>query len=271
MRKLAGINPTNQLSTATRASTLMCDGCMLSMFKTQIKMPLLSNADLSTAFSRLTSSCKVTTLKVTAPGTATQWAISSTSTTKTGSATSSSASSTSTACVGKTYTIQSSDRCTSVALSQRIGTTALFAANNLKADCKTFPKTGTLCIPSASACTPHQVSFAAPIIDTCADLVRANNATVLQLVAWNPELGTNCANLNRLSDGYTMCLSSPGGSWIDPHPSSSSLTVNATTTSVDTIFTLSMTPIPDSYIITGIVMSSPTASASLSKAITTGG
>ncbi|OIW30099.1 hypothetical protein CONLIGDRAFT_702573 [Coniochaeta ligniaria NRRL 30616] len=233
--RLAGINPTNQMSTAKPASNVLCDGCALSMIKTQLEMPLASNTELSSGFSALTSSCKVMTFKVTGPSTATPWVVSatSTSTTRTGSATSSTSVSTSTgsaACVGKTYTILSTDTCTSVSLSQRISTARLFMANNLQASCSSFPKTGSLCIPSAATCEPHKVNLVGPNMDSCETLASAANTTVLQLVAWNPELGPDCANLNRLYDGYTLCLSPPGGAWVNPHPTP---TANATTTSVE--------------------------------------
>ena len=55
------------------------------------------------------------------------------------------------------------------------------------------------------------VSFQSPR-ESCSDLARAANATVLQLIAWNPELGTDCAKLDRQTTGYTVCLSAPGGS-----------------------------------------------------------
>jgi hypothetical protein len=53
---------------------------------------------------------------------------------------------------------------------------------------------------------------------------------MLQLLAWNPELGPNCANLPSVYDGFTVCLSPPGGTWVNPHPGFSA---NATTTSIE--------------------------------------
>ncbi|KAK3371125.1 hypothetical protein B0T24DRAFT_721309 [Lasiosphaeria ovina] len=118
----------------------------------------------------------------------------------------------------------------------------LLAANNLVSSCRSFPAAGrTLCIPAASACAPHRVDFAAG--ETCASIARAAGVSALQLAAWNPELGTPCRlDRSRLYDGYTLCVSPPGGAWVNPRPSASVTTTAAT--SVDTIFTLSMTPIP---------------------------
>ncbi|KAK4097655.1 carbohydrate-binding module family 50 protein [Parathielavia hyrcaniae] len=229
--KLAGIDPSNQLSTAQAAPDLMCHGCAMSMIKTQLEMPLVSSADLAGAFTSLMASCK-TTVNISPPGTATQWVLSTsiTSTSRTGAATSAAATSTAaTSCQGKTYIMQAGDTCTSVSLAHRISTTRLLAANNFKADCASFPKSGTLCIPSSAICEPRRVNFDPPR-DSCADLASAANATILQMVAWNPELGTDCANLDRQTQGYTVCLSPPGGSWVNPHPSS---TANATTSSIE--------------------------------------
>jgi LysM repeat protein len=206
----------------------MCDACAISMVKTQLEMPLASNTDISRGFASITASCK-TAVSVTPPKTTLQWVVSATTTTGTTRTTTSSTTGTPGACQGKTYTIQSGDTCTSVSLSQRIGTTQLLAANNLRADCASFPQSGTVCIPSSATCEPHKVSFQNPR-ESCADLARAANATMLQLVAWNPELGTDCANINRQTAGYTVCLSPPGGSWSDPHPNS---TASATTTSIE--------------------------------------
>ncbi|KAG7291439.1 hypothetical protein NEMBOFW57_001458 [Staphylotrichum longicolle] len=230
--RLAGIDPSNQLSTATAASDLMCNACAISVIKTQLEMPLVSNADVASGFARLTASCK-TSVKITPPGTATQWIVSATTTAGTGNtATTASAAASSTVaagCQGKTYTIQAGDTCTSVSLSQRISTVQLLMANNLRADCSSFPTSGTVCIPSAALCDAYRVSNESPS-QSCKDLATAANATVLQIVAWNPELGAGCVNLARQTEGYTVCLSPPGGSWVDPHPSSTAI---VTTTSIE--------------------------------------
>ncbi|KAK4097652.1 carbohydrate-binding module family 50 protein [Parathielavia hyrcaniae] len=230
--QLAGIDPSNQLSTATAAPNLMCNACAISLIKTQLEMPLVSNADVASGFASITASCK-TSVSITPPGTATQWVVSATTTAgigNTATTTSAAASSTAAAgCQGETYTIQAGDTCTSVSLSQRISTVQLLAANNLKADCSSFPTSGTVCIPSAAKCEAHRVSYDSPS-ESCNDLAVAANATVLQIVAWNPELGTNCVNLARQAEGYTVCLSPPGGSWVDPYPSSAT---SATTTSTE--------------------------------------
>ncbi|KAK4129151.1 carbohydrate-binding module family 50 protein [Parathielavia appendiculata] len=207
LRKLAGIDPSNQLSTAPAVPNLMRNACAISIIKTQLEMPLASSAEVGRGFTSLMAVCR-TTVSITSPGAATQWVISmsSTSTSKTGTATSSRTTISSTAaasCQGKPYTIRDGDTCSSVSLSQRISTTRLLMANNLRAD---------------------------------------------------------CANLDRQPAGYTVCLSPPRGSWVNPHASSSA---NATTTSVDcqpanhysTIFTLSMTPIPTSYINSSVTVS----------------
>jgi LysM repeat protein len=126
-------------------------------------------------------------------------------------------------CVGTTHTITSGENCNSISTSQRISTTGLLSANNLLAFCTNFPTSGTLCIPTASQCTVYSVQTG----DTCASIGTKNSASWAQIVSWNPALGRGCANLANYV-GYEICISNPGGSWVNPSPS---LTTTASTTS----------------------------------------
>jgi LysM domain len=119
----------------------------------------------------------------------------------------SSSSPTSTACVGKTYAIKSGDTCNSVAASQGISTVNLLSANNLQAFCVNFPTSGSLCIPTAYTCTTYVIKTG----DTC----------------------TYCQNAAQYV-GYVACASNPVGSWVNPYPSSS--TVSSSTKLVTLIF-----------------------------------
>jgi LysM repeat protein len=125
-------------------------------------------------------------------------------------------------CSGKTYTIKSGDTCQSVSFSQGIDTAQLLSANNLPAFCANFPTSGSLCIPTAYQCTSYTVHST----DTCTTISVAHNLTWTQLISWNPELGTRCENIAEYT-GYTICLSNPGGSWVNPYPTTSTI---ATTT-----------------------------------------
>ncbi|KAH6844584.1 hypothetical protein B0I37DRAFT_377814 [Chaetomium sp. MPI-CAGE-AT-0009] len=77
--QLAGIDPRNQLRTATAAPNLMCNACAISVIKTQLEMPLVSNPDVASGFARLTAYCQ-TSVSITPPGTAIQWVVSATTT-----------------------------------------------------------------------------------------------------------------------------------------------------------------------------------------------
>lgn len=120
-------------------------------------------------------------------------------------------------CNGTVYTIKKDDNCRSVSLAGGIATTELLAANGLQAFCADFPASGTVCIPSARACKPHQLK--ADLTDTCASVARKYAATWVQIVSWNPAVGEYCENIGRLSQaGLVICVSTPGGSWVNPFP-----------------------------------------------------
>jgi LysM repeat protein len=126
-------------------------------------------------------------------------------------------------CLGSQYTIQTGDNCNSISTSKGISTTGLSTANNLLAFCTNFPSTGTLCIPTASLCTVYTVQTG----DTCASIGTKHSASWAQIVSWNPALGRGCGNLADYV-GYEICISNPGGSWVNPSPN---LTTTASSTS----------------------------------------
>jgi hypothetical protein len=120
---------------------------------------------------------------------------------------------TSTECVGTKYTIKSGDTCNSIALSQGLSTGELIDANKLQAFCANFPKSGTLCIPQTSKCKTRTVETD----DTCAKIADANRLAWSQIVSWNPDFGKDCKRIGQYV-GYVMCISTPGGDWINPDP-----------------------------------------------------
>lgn len=129
--------------------------------------------------------------------------------------------STSATCSGTIYTIKPSDTCQSISIAEGISTTDLLVANNLQGYCYEFPTSGSLCIPSAKVCTPYTVKAG----DTCGTI--AGNLTAatspIQIISWNPALGSSCSNLANLV-GYVICVSNPGGTWVNPNPVTSSTT-----------------------------------------------
>ncbi|GKT50967.1 uncharacterized protein ColSpa_11148 [Colletotrichum spaethianum] len=231
--KLAGINPENQLRTASGDPNLMCNECALSAIKTQIEMPLASNADLSSGLSQIASSCKTTVAVTPAPVASPAWVTQGTAPVPTSTA--------ATTCAGKTYIVQKGDTCQSVAKQQRINTAQLLMANNLLSRCGDFPTAAgsLLCIPTALTCDPYVIKAG----DTCGIIANTAKATWAQIVSWNAELGSSCQNVRRYV-GDVVCLSNPGSkSGSDPAVTTSAAGPSTTTTWID-VFTLPMKPIP---------------------------
>lgn len=64
-------------------------------------------------------------------------------------------------------------------------------------------------------CTPYALQDD----DTCSTIASKRGLTKTQLVSWNPEVGPLCGNIAKLaSKGMTLCVSNPGGEWVDPNP-----------------------------------------------------
>ncbi|KAJ0359323.1 hypothetical protein COL154_008352 [Colletotrichum chrysophilum] len=91
---LAGVDPETQQRTAAGDPSLMCNDCALSVVKTQVEMPLASNADISSALSSIASSCKTTVAVTPPPAASPPWVKVGTAPIATSTATS--------ACAGKT-------------------------------------------------------------------------------------------------------------------------------------------------------------------------
>jgi len=119
-------------------------------------------------------------------------------------------------------------------MAQGFSTTQLLEANSLVAYCRSFPKAGsTICIPDRLKCKP----YAPRLGDTCNRIAAANEVSFAQIVSWNPEVGELCGNIAKVIDkAMVLCISAPGGAWVDPFP------VTSTSTSkIDTIFTMTGT------------------------------
>lgn len=99
-------------------------------------------------------------------------------------------------------------------MSEGISTDDLMVRNGLSAFCSHFPGAGRdLCIPEEKVCKPYTVKES----DTCGSLQREFSIRYAQLIAWNPTLGPKCAHLDR-HVGYVICISNPGGDWVDTNP-----------------------------------------------------
>jgi LysM repeat protein len=221
----------DQIQTKSAVSTVTCDDCFLKAMQTQLQMPLLSNPDMATTFTSLTKKCSKTGFSVTSTDTKTQWVIRGTPVSTSGGDSTPKP----TGCVGTTYTVKSGDTCQSISLSQSISTGDLLEANNLQAFCEKFPKSGSLCIPTAAKCKTYTVETG----DTCTSIADAHGLTWTQVVTWNDVFGLACQNIERVI-GYTACVSNPGGDWVNPKPSSISTSSDrfVTPTNLGTVATL---------------------------------
>ncbi|EFQ33586.1 LysM domain-containing protein [Colletotrichum graminicola] len=220
--KLAGVNPENQRRTASGDPRLMYNDCALSVLKTQMEMPLASNADLSSGLSRIASSCKTTVAVTPAPVPSPAWITWGTAPAPTPTSVR--------ACTGKTHVIEQGDTCQSVAKQQRIKTAQLMMANNLLSRCHDFPTAAgsSLCI-AALTCDPYIVKTG----DTCTTIVNVAKATWAQIVSWNAELGSSCQNIGTYVSSV-VCLSNPGStSGTDPAVTASAARPITTTTPVE--------------------------------------
>jgi LysM repeat protein len=144
----------------------------------------------------IVSTCRATTTKLTLNST-----------------TVSGATPTPTGCTGTMYTIRSGDTCQSVAAARGISVAGLLTANGLQGFCANFPTSGALCIPTSGRCKTYTVKTG----DTCAKIADAKKKAWVQIVSWNPVLGKDCGNLGSYI-GYPICVSTPGGDWVNPSP-----------------------------------------------------
>ncbi|KAI1120092.1 hypothetical protein F5Y10DRAFT_290339 [Nemania abortiva] len=192
----------NQNFTGTPSTSAICNTCVLSALQTQLAMPLASRPDIFSYFSSLTSSCGSTTGFSPSPTpSGTTYTIAGTPTATP-------------TCAGKTYTISASDTCQSISTSQGISTYDLIWNNNLTSACDNFPTSGTLCIPSSASCETYTVLAT----DTCYSIQSKFSLLYSQIISWNPSLGVSCEGLDA-TVGLVICVSTPGGAWINPNTS----------------------------------------------------
>ncbi len=235
--------------------SVTCGDCFLSAIQTRLNMPLASNSELASSFSSLTSACSKTGFKVTNPATPkTSFIVRSATAAKptrkdrvnTGhvadsggpSPTATSGSSSQPTCVGTSYTVKKGDTCQSISQANGFSTAQLMAKNGLLGYCQILPVAGTtLCLPKNLRCTPHKLVNT----DTCNSLAQRYNTTWVKMVSWNPELGTYCDRIPKLASfGFSICVSTPGGTWVHPYPEDEPATSTSTSTT-ETYFTIPST------------------------------
>ncbi|KAJ5936334.1 hypothetical protein N7454_005632 [Penicillium verhagenii] len=147
---------------------------------------------------------------------------------------------TSTSCSGTTYSIQAGDTCTSISLSEGIGTFWLLLDNGLPAYCASFPIDGSLCL--IDTCTVYTVQTG----DTCDSVAAANNITVVQLQSYNPNIDNGCYNFNQ-TIGYQICVNEPGQKYVPPTTTIGTVTSFSTAAPVPTDIATNTTEVCGQY------------------------
>ncbi|ATY65640.1 Peptidoglycan-binding Lysin subgroup [Cordyceps militaris] len=210
----------DQWAAANGSASDGCKDCVLRTFQAELNSPLGYDADLSSYYSSLTSSCGVTSYPVTSPAPYTLPANSTA--TSSGSPTPSSA-----ACASH-YTVKAGDDCDSVSTALSVSTSMLQYQNSIAADCSNFPKPGTdLCVPATCKLYTLQAN------DTCFGISQAHNGSfsATQVISWNPRVNRDCSNLEVLV-GTHLCISAPGDT--SPPDPTTIPTTTATPTTVPT-------------------------------------
>ncbi|KAK3337686.1 LysM domain-containing protein [Cercophora scortea] len=196
----------------TGGGALNCTDCNLKGLQFRAGTSFSNDDDTVSMYKSLTSSCKATGYPL--PSTA--------STSKVPTATTTTAPTPT--CTGTQYTVKAGDTCKSVSKAQSVGTAWLLMDNNLAAFCADFPTSGSLCIQHT--CKTYTVQKN----DTCESIDKASGISYAQLLAWNPNIGGSCRNLNS-SVGYEICVSTPGTPYSLP-PQASTQTVTSVTTAM---------------------------------------
>ncbi|KAL2817249.1 hypothetical protein BDW59DRAFT_166063 [Aspergillus cavernicola] len=161
----------------TAADIDMCDNCFIKQFQFQAGSPMYGGFALQVNYSSLTQSCSKTGFPL------------ASSTTPFPGPSATSIPPPSASCAGRTYTVQGNDTCQSISQSQGIGTAWMLQDNGLEAWCNNFPTEGDLCIEST--CTPYVVRAN----DTCKSIALANSVSEVQLMTWNPIVGSSCRSI----------------------------------------------------------------------------
>ncbi|EPS42984.1 hypothetical protein H072_3075 [Dactylellina haptotyla CBS 200.50] len=142
-------------------------------------------------------------------------------------------------CNGKIHKIIPTDTCQLISLQERINAFDLARVNHLDAFCQDFPISGSLCIPSSTICTPYVVGVG----NDCTTIANAYNTSWTQILSWNPTLGPNCERIvSHISQ--VICVSPPGGGWINHHvPGTTKKPPMTDTTTTTFTNTIPITPI----------------------------
>ncbi|KAG6168259.1 hypothetical protein E4U51_002407 [Claviceps purpurea] len=174
-------------------SAQTCSQCELGIQQLQLASPFGFSDTLAQAFANTTQSCSAADYKFATP---TSYALNATQ-----------FPSQPPACTGTAYTITQDDSCVTISGAKGISTHQLITMNNLNLGCDNLPAAGqSLCLPAGTTCQTYQLE----LYDTCETLMSSWNATLAQVLAWNPMINPSCSNLASWR-GWYLCASSPSG------------------------------------------------------------
>ncbi|UKZ93577.1 uncharacterized protein TrAFT101_008487 [Trichoderma asperellum] len=180
------INQPNYTSSQT------CSQCELGVQQIQLASPFGFSDTLAEAFADITKSCSAANYGFATP---TSYALNATTFPSPP------------ACTGSSYTIKQDDSCVTISAANGMSTYQLITKNNLNLGCDNLPAVGqSLCLPTGSTCRTYQLG----LYDTCETLMMSWNATLAQVLAWNPMINSACSNLASWR-GWYLCSSSPSG------------------------------------------------------------
>ncbi|KAG6005151.1 hypothetical protein E4U21_000405 [Claviceps maximensis] len=171
-----------------------CSQCELAIQQMQLSSPFGYSDTLAKAFADTTNSCGAANYQFATP---TSYALNATV-----------FPSLPAACTGAdSYTIQQDDSCVTISRAKGVPTYQLITQNKLNLGCDNLPAVGQpLCLPAGSTCRTYQLG----LYETCETLMASWNATLAQVLAWNPMINSACSNMASWT-GWYLCASSPSG------------------------------------------------------------
>lgn len=102
------------------------------------------------------------------------------------------------------YTVQAGDSCDAIALRLSVPTFAVLRAGAQNSECTNLVIGAPLCLPAP--CALYRVQYD----ETCATVLAAHaGLTIVNLLAWNPNINALCTNLAGLAESL-ICVSAPG-------------------------------------------------------------
>ncbi|KAG6235034.1 hypothetical protein E4U25_005314 [Claviceps purpurea] len=170
-----------------------CSQCELGVQQLQLASPFGFNEDSAREFADTTMNCSAGDYKFATP---TSYALNATT-----------FPSQPPACTGMVYTMTQGDTCVNISGARGMSTFQVITMNKLNLGCDNLPAVGeTLCLPAESTCRTHQLE----LYESCQTLMAIWNATLAQVLAWNPMIDRFCSELGPWR-GWYLCASSPSG------------------------------------------------------------